>query len=262
VKVALVTTPPSERSAVSSYAWSLVPHLRRECEIEVFVESDRAGSIDEGGVWRGVAELTPRDFDHIVYQIGNEARHAFMLPLVRAFGGTVVLHDWSLPDLCTAAYPTLDRGGIGALATALREGGLRDARWYANRSRDRIVKPRSRDEQCIGPVLNRSIVRGGDTFIVHDERMKRMLLADRNAATPIAVFATDSLPLLAAGYVQFLDGCPAPRAKKKSLLRAMVEASDRRREASPSEDADLAELSVDGRRNDGGLEFADAPAND
>jgi hypothetical protein len=262
VKIAFVTTPPSERSEIASYAWSLVPHLRRECEIEVFVASECAGSTDDGTVLRSVAELAPRDFDHIVYQIGNEAQHAFMLPTVRKLGGTVVLHAWSLGELCAAACPALERGGIGALATALREGGMRDMRWYAKRDRDRLAEPRSRNERGTEPVLNRSIVRGGDAFIVHDDGMKRMILADRNAATPIAVLSPDSLPLLAARYVEFLDVCPAPRSKKKSLIRAMVEASDRRREAARSEDAGRDEPAANARRTDGPFDFVDMPSND
>ena len=70
-------------------------------------------------------------------------------------------------------------------------------------------------------------------------------------------------PELAARYVEFLDVCPSPRSKKKSLIRAMVEASDRRRsEASGREESSRVEPPVGARRSDARCDFVDVPSND
>jgi hypothetical protein len=241
VKVALVTTPPSVRSDVGSYAWSLVPHLARNCELEVFVASELSGTAADGTVLRNASALAPRDFDHVLYQIGNEAQSAFMLPILRALGGTVVLHAWSLRDLSVAAYPALSSSGWSAVAAALREGGMRDARKYFANEGARVET-----------VLNRSVVRGGDAFIVHDHALKTKILVDRNAPTPVAVLPRDSCAELAVRYIEFLEVCPAPRSKKKSLIRAMVEASDRRRA-----EARVAKAIGGAPEADGGLDFID-----
>jgi len=240
VKIAWLTTPPSVPSQVGAYAHALLPALRRQCEVEVFVAHECAGLASDGSVLRSALELSPREFDHIVYQVGNEAHQAFMLPLVRALGGTIVLHEWTLFELTRAAHPALARGGASGLRVVLREGGIRVARNYFA---DRECWLRG-DAAVARPALNRSIVRGGDAFIVHTSELKQRILLDRNAHTPIANLRPLSDPsVLAAEYATFLETCPAPHAKKKSLIRSMIEASERRRDEdarSRGEDASVA----------------------
>ncbi len=137
MKVALITTPPSIRSGIGDYTRHLLPYLREHCEVRVFVEH---GHDDPG--WRGeearsIDALEPREFDQILYQLGNERAHAFMPRLLRAIGGTVVQHDWVLFDMALAAWQALSRGGAKGHALALREGGLRQARLYSANWRDR-----------------------------------------------------------------------------------------------------------------------------
>jgi hypothetical protein len=213
---------------VGAYAHALLPELRRQCDVEVFVAREHAGVASDGAELLSVSDLSPRRFDHVLYQLGNEAQHAFMVPLVRELGGTVVLHDWTLFEPNRAAHPELARGGARALALVLREGGVRAARSYwANR--ERWLRG---DATGAPPPLNRSVVRGADAFIVHSRDMRDRILVERNAATPVAVLneAADGSPL-AREYVDFLDVCPAPRSKKRSLIKVMLEASERRRAA-------------------------------
>ena len=128
MKVALVTTPPSLPSGIGDYTRHLLPYLREHCDVEVFVEH----GVDDPG-WgseraRQVSELAPREFDQILYQLGNELSHAFMPRMIRAIGGTVVQHDWVLFDMALRAFPALARGGAKGHALALREGGPAQAR--------------------------------------------------------------------------------------------------------------------------------------
>jgi len=137
VKIALVTTPPSVRSGIGDYTRHLVPFLREHSEVQYFVERGH----DEPG-WNGeraqlVSELHPKDFDQILYQLGNEQAHAFMPRMLRALGGTVMQHDWVLFDLAMAAFPELVRGGARGHALALREGGLAQAHRYLRNWLDR-----------------------------------------------------------------------------------------------------------------------------
>ena len=83
------------------------------------------------------SELDPARCDRILYQLGNEANHAFMLPLIRAFGGTAMQHDWVLFDLAVSAFPALARGGAKGAGLALREGGGRQLRAYLGNWLDR-----------------------------------------------------------------------------------------------------------------------------
>jgi glycosyltransferase involved in cell wall biosynthesis len=137
MKVALVTTPPSVRSGIGDYARHLLPSLRQHCEVEVFVQS----GLDDAG-WNGerarlVTTLDPRQFDQVLYQLGNEQAHAFMPRMIRAIGGTVAQHDWVLFDMAMAAWPALTRGGAKGHALALREGGLAQTHIYLRNWLDR-----------------------------------------------------------------------------------------------------------------------------
>jgi glycosyltransferase involved in cell wall biosynthesis len=138
VKIALVTTPLSARSGIADYTRHLLPHLRAAgAEVQLFVEVGREREESAGETLRSVADLRPREHDRILYQLGNEVQHAFMAPLVRALGGTVMLHDWVLFDLASAAYPELARGGWRGLRRAWSEGGLEQARTWLRHRRGR-----------------------------------------------------------------------------------------------------------------------------
>lgn len=118
-----------------------------------------------------------------------------MAPLVRAVGGTVVLHDWVLFDLTMARYPALGRGGLFGRGLALREGGLGELATYARRLRRRRGPAGGdlSDDRFELP-LNRSVVRFADAFLVHSEALKERILASRNAPTPIGVVPHGSAP--------------------------------------------------------------------
>src|SRR5688572_27480388 len=107
MRLAVVTTPAAAPSGIGDYTARLLPELARGAEVAVFVETGREGAPVAGLETRAVASLAPREFDQVLYQLGNESAHAFMLPVIRAVGGAVALHDWVLFDLAVAAAPEL-----------------------------------------------------------------------------------------------------------------------------------------------------------
>ena len=233
MKLALVTTPPSARSAVGEYTRKLAGELSKLCEVDYFVERGREGESFESRVTRSADTLLPREFDQVLYQVGNEREHAFMLPMLRALGGTVALHDWVLFDLALAAYPELARGGLRGFARAVREGGLGQARTYFAQRGDRSKLAEKRSELP----LNRSVVRFGDSFIVHDERVRHAILEERNAPTPTGIVprpAEEPWSVIAAKYVELLSAFPPPRTARKSLIGHRIAEGLRDRRARPS----------------------------
>lgn len=183
MRLALVTTPPAPPADAGEAARGLLPHLAGMLEVEVFVERGREGGQLAGQATRAVDALVPREFDQILYELGDAAEHAFMLPLVRAVGGAVALRDWVLFDLALAARPELARGGWRGLRAALAEGGVAQARtWWRQRGqRDALARERFRLP------LNRSVVRFADAFVVHSAHLAERIRADRNAPTPIGL---------------------------------------------------------------------------
>ncbi|MEM7311193.1 MAG: glycosyltransferase [Planctomycetota bacterium] len=138
MKVALITTSPSTHSGIGDYTRHLLPYLRELCEVRAYVEPGaEPGELIDGVPMAPVTELSPKDHDRVLYQLGNEGHHRFMPGMVRAIGGTVMQHDWVLFDLACAAYPGLARGGLKGHALALREGGVQQMQRYARNWVDR-----------------------------------------------------------------------------------------------------------------------------
>ena len=134
MRLALVTTPPSVRSGIGDYTRHLMPHLREHVDLTVFVADELAGEDHGGFETRAASSLVPREYDQILFQLGNEITHGFMAPMVRALGGIVCLHDWVLFDMALAAWPELAHGGLRGHWLALREGGSENLACYrANR---------------------------------------------------------------------------------------------------------------------------------
>ncbi len=151
MKVALITNAPSVRSGIGDYTRHLLPYLAQRCEVEVFVQDAKAGETLGEHVTRRASELDPARCDRILYQLGNEGNHAFMAPLIQAFGGTSMQHDWVLFDMAVHAFPALARGGAKGAALALREGGAGQLRTYLANWIDRR---RERKRPYMGPAVD------------------------------------------------------------------------------------------------------------
>jgi hypothetical protein len=239
MKLAMVTTARAEDSPVGAYSAALAAELAKRVELTLFVEPEFAGDEAHGARVRRADELLPREFDQVLYQIGDDARLAFMAPMVRALGGAVALHDWELYYFACELHPRLRRGGLRSFVSAALEGGLAQAAQH----RRRLV-----DASAAMPALNRSIVRFGDAFVTHSEALGRAILDDRNAPTPIGTVAplvetTDAAPdaprgaaasierchgrwdAVAARYVELLERFPKPRSARKTLLAMRLAAA-------------------------------------
>jgi hypothetical protein len=124
-------------------------------------------------------------------------------------------------DLALAAYPALERGGLRGCALVLREGGVEQARTYFAQRAD---LSKLREKRAVLP-LNRSVVRFGDAFIVHDEQVRRSILEERNAPTPTGVVphgADQPWSAVAAKYIELLSAFPPPRTARKSLIAMQI----------------------------------------
>jgi hypothetical protein len=216
MRLAIVTGAAATAGAARVLA--LVPHLAAEHELEIFAE--REGELPGVGRVRPVTELTLRELDHLVFLVEDEPACGFMLPLVRALGGTVALAQWSLASAARMAYSELDRPGLRGTVRAWREGGLADLSAW-------------RRGQFGEVAFNRSAVRFADSFIVPSEDLRRRVLVERNAPTPIGVVEPQAgAASQARAWSEILGRFPSPRSARKTLFRLRLQQAIARRRAS------------------------------
>jgi len=217
MRLAIVTGAAATAGAARVLA--LVPHLATEHELEIFAE--REGELPGSRRVRPVTELTPRELDHLVFVVEDDPACGFMLPLVREIGGTVALAHWSLARAARAAYAELGRPGLRGTVRAWREGGLAD-----------LLAWRRGDLGDLS--FNRSAVRFADSFIVPSEDLRRRVLVERNAPTPIGVVEPQAdAASQASAWTEILGRFPSPRSSRKTLFRLRVQQAIARRHASP-----------------------------
>jgi glycosyltransferase involved in cell wall biosynthesis len=103
-RLAFVSPLPPVRSGIADYARDLLPHVARDFDVELFVDDRHPLATDgryEGMPVRPAGDLRRRyaEFRHVVYQLGNNLHHRFVLELARDLPGTIVLHDLVLHHL-------------------------------------------------------------------------------------------------------------------------------------------------------------------
>ncbi len=89
--------PPS-RSGIAAYSAELLPLLRQQHDIDVYVEdsADRAADSQTLGAHDFVWRQRRQPYDLTVYQLGNAACHGYMWAYLFNYPGVVVLHDAQL----------------------------------------------------------------------------------------------------------------------------------------------------------------------
>jgi glycosyltransferase involved in cell wall biosynthesis len=101
-RLAFVGPLPPVRSGIADYARDLLPHIAADFDVEVFVDDRQAETSPPAPApIRPASELRRRfgEFRHVVYQLGNNLHHRFVLELAREIPGIVVLHDLVLHHL-------------------------------------------------------------------------------------------------------------------------------------------------------------------
>jgi glycosyltransferase involved in cell wall biosynthesis len=124
MRLAVVTPLDARSTGVADYSCDLLPHLAQVAgeSILVYSRDGAAGTsdVDEGWSWRSINDLARdiREFDLVIYQMGNSPAHDFMAPYLFRYPGLVVLHDLSLHNF----FARLAQAGH--MATYLRAFGF------------------------------------------------------------------------------------------------------------------------------------------
>ncbi len=118
MKIAVLTPLPPTKTGVAHYASLLLPELAKQVEVQAFPSLD--------GYRRA-------DFNHVVYQLGNNPHHEAMYAEAMREPGVVVLHDLVLHHLIVEM--TLARGDVEGYVAALEANhGAAGAAWARGRA--------------------------------------------------------------------------------------------------------------------------------
>ncbi len=131
-RLALFTPLPPCKSGIADYNAAFLPYLGRHFDIDVYVDDYPVTELPELSRFvirpHGEFEARRREYDGIVYEMGNSEFHVFMLEYLMRYPGVVVLHDAYL----SALYGFIDFniGRAGTYRRALYDSHGPRARRY------------------------------------------------------------------------------------------------------------------------------------
>jgi glycosyltransferase involved in cell wall biosynthesis len=168
-RLAFVSPLPPVRSGISDYSTDLLPHVAQDFAVEVFV--DERHPLLREGEYQSLPVHPPqelrrriREFAHVVYQMGNNLHHRFVLELASEMPGIVVLHDIVLHHLYEGIAGVED--AWDAYGRALRDSYGRVGERVLSMKRWRLASER---ENFALPLFE-SLAAAGRGIIVHSRR--------------------------------------------------------------------------------------------
>jgi glycosyltransferase involved in cell wall biosynthesis len=100
LRLAFVSPLPPEKTGIADYAAELLPELARHYDITVIVQQ---AEVDDAWVHANAPirdaawfRQHARQFDRVIYQMGNSDKHIHMFALLAEIPGVVTLHDFFL----------------------------------------------------------------------------------------------------------------------------------------------------------------------
>jgi glycosyltransferase involved in cell wall biosynthesis/SAM-dependent methyltransferase len=140
IKLAFFSPLPPARSGIADYSAALLYELRKLVDVETFSSKP--------------ARFDPRNFDAVLYQIGNNAHHDFCYETALEHPGVVVVHEANLHHLI--ADMTIKQGDWDAYMRAIEQDGGAAALEYAQRVRRLEVGPDYEGVPMLRSLLSRT----------------------------------------------------------------------------------------------------------
>lgn len=171
-KLAIFTPLEPSRTGVAEHMHTILPLLSERFECELFVDDSDASPSGtdphlnpEIRIWNH-AEFPGRaeQYQAVVYQLGNSKHHSYMVPYLRAYPGTVVLHDLNLHGL-TGECTLLKGDGNGYLSVVAEE--------YEDRAIE--VMQSMLNGAHTEVVVNRYYLKNAESIVVHNDFAKQHL---------------------------------------------------------------------------------------
>lgn len=179
-KIAMFSPLPPQQSGIADYTYDIISILNKNYVIDMYVDSE----VDELGLDNVTVynhhefKRKHKEYDRIVYQMGNSLYHRYMHPYVKKYPGIVVLHDYNMRGVVEAMY-VYEKLQQNKMSEVLREEGYseEEIQYYMNHLGQ---------EELVKYEINSFIINYATKVIVHSEYAKRKLL-QKNIARAVSV---------------------------------------------------------------------------
>ena len=184
MRIAYFSPLHPNRSGIADYSETLLPHLARHCELEVFIEDYAPASRDLEKLvrirhWREFEEEHARGrYDTVLYQVGNNPLHVYIYDLAVRVPGVVMLHEFNLHYLL--ADVTITRNDWDGYLRELEYNAGPPALDHARK----VLRGESEPEYDRIP-MNRRLLENSPAAIVHSRYMAGLVRA-AGFARPLA----------------------------------------------------------------------------
>ena len=124
-KIAFFTPLPPIESGIAYYSFNILMEISQYVDVDVYI--DNGYMVDcvlpnNVNVYRHYDFLeNSKDYDEIIYQIGNNKYHTYIFDYVKEFQGIIDLHDFNLHMLLDGLYGVKVGQRFNAYKKALRE---------------------------------------------------------------------------------------------------------------------------------------------
>jgi glycosyltransferase involved in cell wall biosynthesis len=171
VRIAWFTPLQPIESGISLYSEDLLPFLAESVNIDVFVDRYKPNVLTETRSLRvrSAGEFNPKNYDLVVYQMGNSPAHLYMLEEVTRTPGLLVLHDTVLNHLFV--QQAARNGTLGNYRAEMQRRYGPDGA----RAADRVLKGQAPDDLFRFP-MSESLIDASRMTIVHSGFARRQIL--------------------------------------------------------------------------------------
>jgi glycosyltransferase involved in cell wall biosynthesis len=173
-KIAFFTPLPPVKSGISDYSLDIITELSNYFVIDVYIDKDYTHDCElPSGI--SVYEhshfnVRKKQYDDVIYQMGNSEYHVYMMNYIKQTPGTLVLHDYNLHGLLY--HITFNQGNLEKYKKFLYEDFDKEQiDNYVEEVNSGKIPPNDYDLLCNGVVTNYA-----NKIIVHSDYAKKLLL--------------------------------------------------------------------------------------
>ncbi len=194
-RVAIMTPWPMQESGIANYVYKLMPYLSKYFDVDIFVDntimSDKPFLKNEYGGLYMLEELDQRyrDYDHLLYQMGNSAEHhSGIYRYLKKYPGIAEIHDYILHPFFYHSFFLKHEKEV--YKTALVQGYGKAGLHHYEGVRDKRIPPDN--EQF--PMCH-SVAAISKKVIFHNHWSKRQMQDRDFYVIPLACFDKENIPV-------------------------------------------------------------------